>query len=61
MDANGFYKIFEPNIRKTTIDWRIYTLVQNSVISRIGRGKYTLKRGVNFAQKFIWQNTYKVF
>lgn len=32
----------EPAIRITTINWRIYNLVESGVINRIGRGKYAL-------------------
>jgi len=34
--------VFEPSVKQTTINWRIYSLVQAGIISRIGRGKYTL-------------------
>jgi len=47
-DIIEFYKIFEPNIKNTTIHWRIYSLIQNGIISRIGRGKYTLKTKLNY-------------
>lgn len=36
------YKEDEPNIPKATVNWRIYNLVQNGIIQRIGRGKYKL-------------------
>ncbi|NOX17947.1 MAG: hypothetical protein GXO87_06660 [Chlorobi bacterium] len=36
--------IDEPDIKRATINWRIYKLTQKSVITRIGRGKYTLKK-----------------
>jgi len=47
-DIVEFYKILEPNIRKSTIHWRIYSLIQNGIIYRIGRGKYTLKPKPNY-------------
>ena len=43
-----FYKDFEPTIKETTVNWRIYTLVQAGVLSRVGRGKFTLGEGKNF-------------
>lgn len=36
------YREDEPNISESTVNWRIYYLVQNGVIQRIGRGKYKL-------------------
>lgn len=38
--------IFEPNIKQTTINWRVYTLVQMGVLNRIGRGKFSLGKGL---------------
>ncbi len=32
----------EPEINKTTVNWRIYSLVQDGLLTRIGRGKFTL-------------------
>ena len=45
LDLLNFYKSFEPGIKETTLNWRIYTLVQMGVLNRIGRGKYVI--GVN--------------
>ncbi|WP_455628656.1 DUF6577 family protein [Parabacteroides chinchillae] len=36
------YKKDEPNIPESTVNWRIYHLVQNGVIQRIGRGRYKI-------------------
>jgi hypothetical protein len=47
-DIVEFYKTFEPDIKNTTIHWRIYSLIQNGIIRRIGRGKYTLKNKPNY-------------
>lgn len=38
--------MFEPNVKQTTINWRIYTLVQMKVLSRIGRGEFCLGEGL---------------
>lgn len=43
-----FYREFEPKIKETTVNWRVYALVQSGVLSRIGRGKLTLGEGRNF-------------
>lgn len=32
----------EPGIKTTTINWRIYVLVQTGVLNRIGRGRFTI-------------------
>ncbi len=38
----SFYRLKEPAINTTTVNWRIYNLVQKGIINRIGRGKFTL-------------------
>ena len=38
----NFYKNFEPAIKSTTVNWRVYKLVQLGIINRIGRGKFRL-------------------
>jgi hypothetical protein len=37
-----FYRTIEPYIKKSTVNWRIYNLVQLGIIKRIGRGKFVL-------------------
>lgn len=44
-ELTGFYRLKEPELKKTTINWRIYSLVQEGVLSRIGRGKFTIGTG----------------
>lgn len=39
-DLFAFYQSFKPTITKSTVNWRIYTLVKIDIIKRIGRGKY---------------------
>jgi len=41
-DIVKFYRINDPELKTTTINWRIYTLVQRGILTRIGRGKFTL-------------------
>jgi len=41
-DIVKFYRINEPELNTATINWRIYILVQMGILTRIGRGKYTL-------------------
>jgi len=41
-DIVDFYEKFEKDIKRTTINWRVYTLVQKGVLQRIGRGKFRL-------------------
>lgn len=47
-DIIAFYEQTENNIKSTTINWRIYALVQEGVLQRIGRGKFTLGEGKNY-------------
>lgn len=37
-----FYRTFEPEVKKTTVNWRIYNLVQEGILNRVGRGKFSL-------------------
>ena len=37
-----FYSEQNPNIRQTTVNWRIYNLVQSGIIQRVGCGVYRL-------------------
>jgi len=41
-DIVDFYKLTEKFIKSTTINWRVYALVQKGVLQRIGRGKFKL-------------------
>jgi hypothetical protein len=41
-DIVKFYRANEPDLKATTINWRIYALVQMGILARIGRGKFTL-------------------
>ena len=38
-----FYQRFEDGVKRSTIDWRIYTLKDQGVLHRISRGVYSLK------------------
>jgi hypothetical protein len=40
-----FYRTFEPEVKKTTVNWRIYNLVQEGILNRVGRGKFSLGKG----------------
>ena len=44
-DIEQFYNTLEPGVKSTTINWRVYSLVQSGILSRIGRGKFTLGKG----------------
>jgi hypothetical protein len=41
-DVYRFYRNNRPDIKRATVNWRIYELAQQGVIKRIGRGVYTL-------------------
>lgn len=41
-DISRFYKEENPDIPQTTVNWRIYDLVQSGIIRRVGRGVYRL-------------------
>jgi len=48
-DLFNFFKSSEPSVKKATVNWRIYKLVQTGRLQRIGRGKYVLGK----EQKYI--------
>ena len=47
-DVVAFYEQTEKDIKPTTVNWRVHTLVQSGVLQRIGRGKLTLGEGRNY-------------
>lgn len=47
-DIFKFYIKLEPEIKKTTLNWRIYSLVEQGVLQRIGRGKYKIGKQKEF-------------
>lgn len=44
-DIVRFYEMDEPQIKISTVNWRIYHLVQKGVLNRVGRGKLALGEG----------------
>jgi hypothetical protein len=40
-DIDAFYREKEPSIPKATISWRIYSLIEQGTLKRIGRGVYS--------------------
>lgn len=41
-DIDSFYQSLEPDVPKSTVNWRIYKLVEKGIIQRVGRGKYQM-------------------
>ena len=41
-DIREIYRKFEPEIPDSTVNWRIYSLVKDEKIVRVGKGKFTL-------------------
>lgn len=37
-----FYKKFDPEIPRTTVNWRVYQLVKQGVLDRVGKGKFKM-------------------
>ena len=48
-----FYKQFEMDIKPTTVNWRVFTLVQMGVLQRIGRGRFNLGEGKNYLPEVL--------
>ncbi len=44
-DMYGFFSQTQPDIKKATVNWRIYELVRQGILKRIGRGMYALGQG----------------
>lgn len=59
-DIVAFYEQSEKDIKPTTVNWRIYTLVQSGVLQRIGKGKFTLGEGKTFVPE-ISTSTKNIF
>jgi hypothetical protein len=47
-DIDSFYREAEPSIPRTTVNWRVYALVQSGVLHRTGKGLYQLGITQNF-------------
>jgi len=47
-DLFVFYQSYDPIVAKSTVNWRIYTLLKTGVVKRIGRGKYKCGNGNTF-------------
>lgn len=47
-DVFGFFSQAEPDIKRATVNWRIYELVRQDFFKRIGRGTYVLGKGTGF-------------
>ncbi len=47
-DIFQFYQQFAPEMLKSTVNWRVYELVNRDVLERIGKGKFRLGSGILF-------------
>jgi len=45
----SYYKSKNPNVKKTTVNWHIYKLVQQGELQRIGRGKFIIGKELKYA------------
>ena len=50
-DIDTFYREKEPSIPKTTVSWRIYSLLQQGILQRVGHGKYSFGKARYFIPK----------
>lgn len=41
-DITAFFRSYDPELKKSTINWRVHHLVQEGVLERIGRGTFKL-------------------
>ena len=47
-DIELFYRESEPDIKYNTVNWRAYALVQSGVLTRMGKGKFSLGTAKTF-------------
>lgn len=47
-DLMDFYRNFEEHPKKSTINWRVYSLVNKGILKRIGRGVFKLGESKSF-------------
>jgi DNA-binding Lrp family transcriptional regulator len=47
-DVYGFFSKTQTGIKRATVNWRIYELVRQGLLQRIGRGVYALGKGKGF-------------
>jgi hypothetical protein len=47
-DILSFYSKYGPEVPRTTINWRVYQLVNQGVLQRIGRGLFKIGKGVAY-------------
>jgi len=47
-DIRRFYSKNVKELSSSTVNWRIYKLIQSDIISRVGRGKYTIGASSDF-------------
>lgn len=66
-DLTDFYRKFDPKLKKSTVNWRVYKLVQEGVLERIGRGKFVIGEAqsyqpeVNLQLKKLYNKVHKKF
>ena len=47
-DLYRFYQSEEPEIKRSTVNWRIYALVRKGILQRIGKGKFIIGKSVYY-------------
>jgi len=47
-DIASFYQESEPELKKTTLNWRIYHLVEKGILERVGKGVFRLGKSTPF-------------
>jgi hypothetical protein len=47
-DIVQFYKKWEPAILRSTVNWRVYELVNKNIFKRVGKGKFRLGSSITF-------------
>lgn len=60
-ELHQFYKEEEPDLKRSTLRWRIYELVNKGILQRVKRGVYTLKTGKREWKPEITEDLKKIY
>lgn len=47
-ELKNFYRNFEPSLKRSTVEWRIYELQRRRILERVGRGRYRVGQSSAF-------------
>ena len=60
LDLTAFYRELEPEVKKSTINWRVYRLAKMDVLRRLGRGVFTVGKNRTYTPS-LRESTKRLF